>query len=214
MILWKSLDHPNILRLVGVCRWDDTPEARLTMVSAWMPNGNITEYTKNNESQRMELVCESASWCNSETNQFLSSSIVQGGCNIFTGRVSFTETSRAYGQLSQRICQFTNSSRVDLQANILITSDNPVRACLADFGFTAIVSDEANGPGGTSALGGGTVPFMAPELLCPSHFERTKCQVSREADVYAFGMVILQVCIASAEIPDCELKDGVTLGAD
>ena len=56
-----------------------------------------------------------------------------------------------------------------------------------------IAYDDASGPGTTSAQGGGTTPFMAPELLSPSMFRKTKCQVSREADVYAFGMVILQV---------------------
>ena len=59
----------------------------------------------------------------------------------------------------------------------------------------AIVYDDADGPESTSALGGGTTPFMAPELLSPSMFGKTKCQVSKEADVYAFGMVILQVCL-------------------
>lgn len=34
---------------------------------------------------------------------------------------------------------------------------------------------------------------MAPELLSPAMFRKTRCQVSKEADVYAFGMVILQV---------------------
>ena len=57
-----------------------------------------------------------------------------------------------------------------------------------------IVYDEADGPESTSALGGGTTPFMAPELLCPGEFGKAKCEVSKEADVYAFGMVILQVC--------------------
>jgi len=56
-----------------------------------------------------------------------------------------------------------------------------------------IAYDDADGPESTSALGGGTTPFMAPELLAPSKFGKIKCQVSREADVYAFGMVILQV---------------------
>lgn len=62
VVLWKSLNHPNILGLIGVCRWDDTPETRLTMVSEWMPNGNITEYIKRNDSQRMQLVCNGSSW--------------------------------------------------------------------------------------------------------------------------------------------------------
>jgi serine/threonine protein kinase len=58
VVLWKSLNHSNILGLVGVCQWDNTPEARLTMVSEWMTNGNITEYIEHNESQRMQLVCD------------------------------------------------------------------------------------------------------------------------------------------------------------
>ena len=56
-----------------------------------------------------------------------------------------------------------------------------------------IVYDEDGGPESTSALCGGTTPFMAPELLSPAMFRKTRCQVSKEADVYAFGMVILQV---------------------
>ena len=103
-------------------------------------------------------------------------------------------------------CCFINRSTLIPQANILITSHNPVRACLADFGFMTIVYDEVDGPKTTSALAGGTMPFMAPELLCPSKFGKTKCQVSKEADVYAFGMVILQVRI-HLEIPDCTLKN-------
>ena len=58
-----------------------------------------------------------------------------------------------------------------------------------------IVHESISGANSSTGLGGGTTPFMAPELLCPSKFGKTKCQVSREADVYAFGMVILQVRI-------------------
>lgn len=56
-VLWKSLGHQNILELIGVCRWDDSPDATPMMVSEWMTNGNITEYISHNESQRMQLVC-------------------------------------------------------------------------------------------------------------------------------------------------------------
>ena len=56
-----------------------------------------------------------------------------------------------------------------------------------------IVYDDADEPESTSALGGGTTPFMVPELLSLSMFGKAKCQVSKEADVYASGMVILQV---------------------
>jgi len=120
-------------------------------------------------------------------------SIVRRECNISTAEDLFTETSRVYDDLLRGSSSSIHSSNADPQANILITSDDPVRACLADFGFMTIVYDDADSPESTSALGGGTTPFMAPELLSPSMFGKTKCQVSKEADVYAFAMVILQV---------------------
>ena len=62
VVLWKSLNHPNVLGLVGVCPWDDAPDARLTMVSEWMTNGNVSEYIKRNDSQRMQLVWKGSLW--------------------------------------------------------------------------------------------------------------------------------------------------------
>ena len=44
-----------------------------------------------------------------------------------------------------------------------------------------------------SELGGGTTPFMAPELLVPSRFGLGKCIPTKEADIYAMAMVIYQV---------------------
>ena len=44
-----------------------------------------------------------------------------------------------------------------------------------------------------SELGGGTTPFMAPELLAPSRFGLDRCSPSKEADIYAMGMVTYQV---------------------
>ena len=44
-----------------------------------------------------------------------------------------------------------------------------------------------------SQAGGGTTPFMAPELLVPSRFELEKCTPTKEADIYATAMVIYQV---------------------
>ena len=51
--MWKFLQHPNILPLVGVMM----SEARFAMVSGWMANGNINEFIKANpEAGRLELV--------------------------------------------------------------------------------------------------------------------------------------------------------------
>jgi hypothetical protein len=54
--MWKFLQHPNILPLVGVMM----SEARFAMVSGWMANGNINEFIKANpEADRLELVSQS-----------------------------------------------------------------------------------------------------------------------------------------------------------
>ena len=51
--MWKALQHPNVLPLVGVTM----SETQFAMVSDWMENGNISDYVKANpEANRLELV--------------------------------------------------------------------------------------------------------------------------------------------------------------
>ena len=53
VITWKSLRHPNLLELVGVVM----TENRFAMVSEWMANGNINEFTAAHpDVNRFELV--------------------------------------------------------------------------------------------------------------------------------------------------------------
>lgn len=40
--MWKSLQHPNVLPLVGITM----SETRFAMVSDWMVNGNINDFVK------------------------------------------------------------------------------------------------------------------------------------------------------------------------
>ena len=55
MIAWKSLSHPNILPLLGVSISTDPRSFRI--VSDWMRNGNVMEYTRSNpEVNRLQLV--------------------------------------------------------------------------------------------------------------------------------------------------------------
>jgi hypothetical protein len=42
-------------------------------------------------------------------------------------------------------------------------------------------------------LEGGTITFMAPELLAPSKFGLKDAIPTKEGDIYAFGLVTLQV---------------------
>ena len=75
-----------------------------------------------------------------------------------------------------------------------MSNENPPCACLADFGFITMVLDPGQPMSCDSQLEGGTAMFMSPELLVPSRFGFTKSVPMPEADFYAFGLVIYQVC--------------------
>ena len=50
---WKTLQHPNVLPLLGVTM----TEVQLTMVSEWMVNGSINEFVRANpDVDRLGLV--------------------------------------------------------------------------------------------------------------------------------------------------------------
>ena len=75
-----------------------------------------------------------------------------------------------------------------------MSNDTHPRACLADFGFTTMVLDPINPMSRSAQLEGGTKAFMSPELLVPSEFGSSDSIPTPQADIYAFGMVIFQVC--------------------
>ena len=52
--MWKNLFHPNVLSLIGVP--DTLEEGRFSMVSEWLPNGNIVEYVRKNAGNHLRLV--------------------------------------------------------------------------------------------------------------------------------------------------------------
>jgi len=54
VILWNTLSHPNILKLIGVR--GDMDKGEFITVSEWMAHGNIMEYIRNNHANRLELV--------------------------------------------------------------------------------------------------------------------------------------------------------------
>lgn len=80
------------------------------------------------------------------------------------------------------------------QGSILISNDTPPRACLADFRFTTTIPDPDQPISHGVQLGGDMTTFMSPELLVPSEFGLENSIPTHEADIYAFAMVILQVC--------------------
>jgi len=54
--MWKALDHPNVVSLLGVPK--DRSRLTFAMVSEWMVNGNINEFVKaHRDANRFKLVC-------------------------------------------------------------------------------------------------------------------------------------------------------------
>jgi serine/threonine protein kinase len=68
---------------------------------------------------------------------------------------------------------------------------------LADFGLMNVVSDPGATYADSSALVGGTTRWMSPELLSPEHFDLLHIHPTIASDVYALGMVMLEVIQAS-----------------
>jgi len=82
-----------------------------------------------------------------------------------------------------------------------MTNDTPPKACLADLGLTTMVFDPDNPMSSSPTSQGGTMSFMAPELLAPSKFGLENVVPTQEGDIYAFGLVILQVFVLCRRHP-------------
>jgi len=54
VVLWNTLSHPNVLKLVGV--QGDMDKGHFITISEWMAHGNAMEYIRKNHVNRLELV--------------------------------------------------------------------------------------------------------------------------------------------------------------
>jgi len=85
--------------------------------------------------------------------------------------------------------------------NILV--NNSGHACLADFGLATVMHGITTPPTtSTTHSGRGTTRWMAPELFDPERFGRDSCRHTEESDIYALGMVILE--IFTGRVPFCD----------
>jgi len=75
-----------------------------------------------------------------------------------------------------------------------VSNEDPPRACISDFGFITTVLDPGQESLCSARRMGGLVNFMSPELLAPDMYDEEDVKATPEADVYAFGLVIFQVC--------------------
>jgi len=82
-----------------------------------------------------------------------------------------------------------------------MTNEKLPKACFAGFGFTTMVRDPHNPMSSGFMLEGGTLMFMALELLIPSRQNLKNSIPTKERDIYAFGLVILQVAASCRRNP-------------
>jgi len=54
VILWSTLSHPNVLKLLGVK--EDVEKREFITVSEWMEHGTIMDYIEHKHANRLQLV--------------------------------------------------------------------------------------------------------------------------------------------------------------
>jgi len=100
-----------------------------------------------------------------------------------------------------------------IQVNILINRNR--RACITDFGLSAVTRTEAHANDTASFVSqyslapftqGGTYRWMSPELLYPELYGLTDDRPTRESDCWALAMVIYEVCIHTVFFTQYSLK--------
>ena len=171
------------------------------MVSEWMDHGNINEFIKNHEGvNRIQLV----SRCG--ISRRVSSLLLYPAhrCRKWVGvHARYQHGTRGLERGAALSIDGYLGTHIDYQANILVNQQS--RACLADFGLSTIVGVERRNNVNASMIsvtskasllsftGGGTIPWMSPELLYPEHFGITDCRPTKQSDCYAFAMVIYEV---------------------
>jgi hypothetical protein len=79
----------------------------------------------------------------------------------------------------------------------LITNGSPPRACLSGFGSIFGPDQDQATSEAADASDGVKWRYLAPELIHPSRFGLKEANPSQAADVYAFGLLVLEVITAN-----------------
>ncbi|KAF9785442.1 kinase-like domain-containing protein [Thelephora terrestris] len=78
-------------------------------------------------------------------------------------------------------------------SNVLIANGSPPLACLSGFGSISSSDQEYTMSEPSDAPVGVAWRYLAPELIYPRRFGLTRGDPSKEADVYTFGLLVLEV---------------------
>ncbi|KAJ7493663.1 kinase-like domain-containing protein [Mycena latifolia] len=96
-------------------------------------------------------------------------------------------------------------------ANILISDDGS--ACLSDFGLTTTISDadSTTGARSSSTNHGGSLRWLAPELITPLRFGCEKFARTPASDVYAYGCTCVELYTGSPPFSQATTDGAVIL---
>ena len=171
--MWKHLRHQNIVPFIGVT------QDPLQFVSEWMPNGTPIEYLgKNSGVNRVDLVSFSL---------VTTALLVQ-----FPSKLLDIAEGLAYLHAEHTKWRFERGRyplsllAASISINELLLAQHPHRrARLADFGFASVVR-------GLNSVLVSSVREFTPGCAALEVI-RGKCVSTTEADVYAFGIVVIEV---------------------
>ena len=154
-----------------------------SMVSQWMPNGNINEFLETRrDANRFELVSPRLKFL---PPSFLANDrVIWQLADIAEGLVCMHERGMVHGDLKGVRSQALSpcmSLTCSVKANILI--DETHRARLADFGLLTIISESTNlFVSSSSFTQGGTHRWMSPEFFLPQGFGIKDGRPTKQSD--------------------------------
>lgn len=157
--VWHHLDHPNVVKLLGVCR---NFGPRPALVSLWHENGHVMRYLEDlGEGVTLSLKLK----------------LILGIANGLAYLHSFS----------------TPVLHCDLKAsNVLVNAEG--NACLTDFGLSSLFENLSSSRCLSDSRGlGGSIRWMAVELLCPPEGPNGVRRFSPATDVSSFGSTMLEI---------------------
>ncbi|KAG8796567.1 hypothetical protein FRC12_019074 [Ceratobasidium sp. 428] len=182
---WSKLKHENVLELFGFA----VLKEQLVMISPWMENGTLHSYTQEHPDVERWRLCLQAS----------------GGLTYIHG------VKMVHGDLkaaSNAALYDIQQADITAQNNILVSAEGVVK--LTDFG-NSVLTDLSLGFSTTCIAGGGTARWMAPELF--GQEDVPEADRSMPADIYAFGMTILEVMTGRKPYSEYKREPGAILAA-
>lgn len=172
--MWKHLKHPNIVPLLGV-----TTDP-FQLISEWVPSGDLPSYIgKDTGADRLGLVGAPAVVLLCAYSYHKLSDVAEGLCYLHSRNMVHGDLKGVRGLPPSHFTIMLTPG----QPNILV--DDSGHARITDFGQAKVTQslDTIR----SASRHGNTPRWAAPEIL-------DEQPPSREADVFSFAMVMIEVC--------------------